>query len=106
MGEHVTEKFTKRLSTSIEGRENNCLVITLLGSAYIDFFSENPHYFQFLFYNSDLTIDLDSDENDDYPPFALFKKTADQVFCDMGLLHCSPIKRFIMLETGVLFKKM
>lgn len=101
MGEYVTEKFTKKLAASMEGQQNNCIAVTLLGNAYIDFFSENPHYFQFLFYNSNLTIDLDSDENDDYPPFALFKKTAYQMFCDMGLAKDTYLNNLLALWSMV-----
>lgn len=85
MGEYVTEKFMEKLSASIEGQKDSRIAVSLLGNAYISFFSENPHYFQFLFYHSSITIDLDSDGNDDYPPFTFFKKTAYQMFDDMGL---------------------
>lgn len=101
MGEYVTEKFTKKLSTSIEGETDNCIAITLLGNAYIDFFRENPHYFQFLFYNSNLRIDLDSDENEDYPPFALFKQTAFLMFSDMGLARETYLNNLLALWSMV-----
>ncbi len=85
MGEYVTEKFMKKLSASIEGQKDNCMAVSLLGAAYISFFIENPHYFQFLFYHSKLVIDLDCDENNHYPPFGLFKEIAYNAFQDIGL---------------------
>lgn len=58
MGEHVTAQFTDTLRTSIHGKEGTQEAISLLGQAYIDFFVDHPQYFQFLFYHSDITIDL------------------------------------------------
>ena len=85
MGEHVTEHFMEKLHAAINGREEHPDAIEFLGKAYIDFFIENPQYFQFLFYHSGLTIDLDHENPDDYPPFALFRATAYQLFRDTHL---------------------
>lgn len=85
MGEHVTEQFMEKLQASINGRKDSPEAISLLGQAYIDFFIENPQYFQFLFYHSGLTIHLDDENSDDYPPFALFRRTAYQIFRSRGL---------------------
>lgn len=85
MGIYVTEKFMEQLSAAIEGINNSHIAVRLLGNAYISFFSENPHYFQFLFYHSNVSINLNNNERDDYPPFALFKKTAYQMFRDKKL---------------------
>ena len=80
MSNHVTEHFMEKLSASISGREDSSDAIILLGDAYIDFFTENPHYFQFLFYHSGIKIDLDQESPDDYPPFTLFRTTAYRLF--------------------------
>ena len=85
MGTHVTERFMEKLRASINGQENSSKAVSLLGRAYISFFTENPQYFQFLFYNSGIRINLDSDNADNYPPFRLFKATAYQMFCKIGL---------------------
>lgn len=85
MGEHVTEKFMERLHASIAGKENTPEAISLLGQAYIGFFIENPQYFQFIFNHSGITIDLDNENSNDYPPFKLFRKTAYQMFHNKGL---------------------
>ncbi len=85
MGRHVTEQFTENLRASIRGKEESPEAITLLGRAYISFFMENPQYFQFLFYHSGLTINLDNDCTDDYPPFVVFKETAYRLFRRAGL---------------------
>lgn len=85
MGEYVTQKFMEKLRKSIQGQEDNRAAVTLLGNAYISFFNENPHYFQFLFYRSGITIDLDCGAENDYQPFAFFKEAAYRMFDDMGL---------------------
>lgn len=80
IGKHITEQFMDKLRASIYGREANQEAIIILGEAYIDFFIGNPQYFQFLFYHSGITIDLDNENSDDYPPFSLFRKVAYQSF--------------------------
>lgn len=80
IGEHITERFMDKLHAAIRGREDSPDAILYLGKAYIDFFSENPEYFQFLFYHSGLTINLDHETSEDYPPFALFRATACKLF--------------------------
>ncbi|MBW4082016.1 TetR/AcrR family transcriptional regulator [Paenibacillus sp. S150] len=85
MGVHVTEQFMDSLRTSIQGKEGSHEAISQLGQAYIDFFIEHPQYFQFLFYHSGIIIDLDNYNSDNYPPFALFRTTAYQIFRNSGL---------------------
>lgn len=85
MGDHVTKQFMDKLNTSIEGNEDSKEAISLLGQAYIDFFIKNPHYFSFIFYNSGITIDLNKESSNDYPPFALFRATAYKMFRRLNL---------------------
>lgn len=85
MGEHVTEQFLHKLRSSIQDKENSPEAVSLLGRAYIDFFVEHPHYYQFLFYSSGMTIDLDQEHPEDNPPFALFRSTAKAMFRRAGL---------------------
>ena len=42
-----------------------------LGKSYVLFFCENPLYYRFLF-------SIDNIDIDDYPPFGLFKSTAEK----------------------------
>ena len=85
MSEHVAVQFTETLNAVIEGREIEESVITELGKAYIAFFIKHPNYFQFLFYQSGLKIDLDDEKSSDYPPFVLFRNKAYQVFQKLNL---------------------
>lgn len=85
MGDYVTDKFSEVLRDSILGHEDSPDAISLLGQAYISFFTQNPQYFQFLFYHSGVTIDLDNNDVEDYPPFAIFRSTSYQMFHSLGL---------------------
>ena len=85
MSEHVATRFVQMLQAAIEGRENQIDVITSIGKAYITFFMEHPNYFQFLFYSSGMTIDLDDEHSGNYPPFALFRDAAYRSFQKAGL---------------------
>lgn len=85
MGEYVSLKFSEKLRNSILGHENSPEAVSLLGQAYISFFADNPQYFQFLFYHSGVIIDLDSNNEDDYPPFAIFRSAGYEMFRSLGL---------------------
>lgn len=85
ISEYVTKQFMDKLHASADGKENGHNAVLAIGQAYIDFFIENPQYFQFLFYHSGLNINLDKESPDDYPPFALFRTTAYKMFDQMGL---------------------
>lgn len=85
MGEHVTEQFMNKLHSSIEGIEDSIEVVSLLGQSYIDFFIKNPQYFLFIFYHSGITIDLNKENSNDYPPFALLRTTAYKMFFKLNL---------------------
>ncbi len=101
MGEHVTQKFMDKLHSAIAHAPNSRTAITLLGKAYIEFFEENPLYFQFLFYYSRVTIDLDQEGPDDYPPFALFRTTVYDEFRQQGLPEEEYCPRLIFLWSCV-----
>lgn len=79
MGEHVTQQFTQQLQSSMEGYENSPGATMRLGRAYIQFFIDHPQYFQFLFYVSPITVDVDRSTPDEYPPFALFRTATLQM---------------------------
>ncbi|MDF2937372.1 MAG: hypothetical protein K0Q90_2745 [Paenibacillaceae bacterium] len=85
MGDYVTGQFMHKLHSAVQGKDEHPGQLAFLGKAYIDFFVEHPHYFQFLFYYSGLSIDLDRAQPEDYPPFALFRTTAFRMFHKWGL---------------------
>jgi AcrR family transcriptional regulator len=85
MGEYVTEQFMNSLHSAVAGKEEDPGALAFIGQAYIDFFVKHPHYFQFQYHYSGLTFDLDKEQPDDYPPFALFRSTAFRMFRKWGL---------------------
>lgn len=101
MGKHVTEQFTERLHAAIHGHEGTPDAIDLLGKAYISFFVENPQYFQFLFYHSGLTIDLDHESANNFPPFVLFRATAYQFFRSKNMPESEYSEKLIALWSTV-----
>ncbi|WP_058300245.1 TetR/AcrR family transcriptional regulator [Gorillibacterium timonense] len=103
MSEHVTERFTDKLRASIQGAEDSLQAISSLGKAYIAFFEENPAYFPFLYYHSSISIDLEGKQEADdlYPPFAVFKATANQVFRSMNLKEEDDTKALLALWSMV-----
>lgn len=101
MGDYVTEQFMDKLLASINGREDEPEALSLLGMAYIEFFIENPQYFQFLFYYSGLTVDLDNENSEDYPPFALFRTTANKMLHGLNLTKQENSKNLIALWATV-----
>jgi len=76
MQKHITDEFSKLLETTIAqyGKEPNAL--EHLGKAYVVFFMDNPHYFSFLFTQSNVRIDLSSsaDSRSNYKPFEIYKE--------------------------------
>jgi len=76
MQNHITDEFSKLLETTISeyGKEPNAL--EYLGKAYVIFFMDNPHYFSFLFTQSNVRIDLSScaDSGNNYKPFEIYKE--------------------------------
>ena len=101
MSEHVTEQFMDRLRSDAKGQEAGTDLIRLLGRTYITFFSEHPNYFQFLFYNSDVIIDLDGESADGYPPFTLFRDTVYAVLDGSVMPHSAKKQILVALLAQV-----
>jgi len=83
MQNYITDEFSGLLENTIteHGKEPNAL--EYLGKAYVFFFMDNPHYFSFLFTQSDVRIDLSSnaDSGYKYRPFEIYRQVA------LGLLE-------------------
>ena len=74
---YITERFYSSLIEITDNCSNPSRILLELGKSYVLFFYENPLYYQILFSIGDIDID-------DYPPFRLFKTTAEKVL--KGLL--------------------
>ena len=91
MQNHVTAQFSELLEETITRHGNEPDALGHLGQAYVRFFLDNPHYFTFLFSQSNLRLDLsiDSDSTNGYRPYEIYKELV------LGLLEKSgyPVER-------------
>jgi AcrR family transcriptional regulator len=86
MRDYVTAQFTNVLEQTVQLHKTQPDMITHLGRSYVEFFAQSPHYFVFLFYRMDATIDLDHLEfSENYPPFELFKTITFTILNRLGL---------------------
>jgi AcrR family transcriptional regulator len=88
MKNYVIEQFTEELISSIkdENRDNPYTLIKM-GKSYVMFFLKNPQYYEFLFSQSRLSINLnmDNDEKSNFPPFELLKELHFRILRGQGL---------------------
>lgn len=75
MQQHITDQFSKTLEMTIKQSENDTELLKLMGKAYVSFFIENPHYFSFIYSQTNLKIDLTTSisDEDNYMPFVIYK---------------------------------
>jgi len=75
---HITDEFSQTLQSAIALYGDKPDVLGYLGKAYVIFFVENPHYFSFLYTQSNMQIDLTftKDGEQNYAPFEVFKELA------------------------------
>ena len=78
MQSYITAEFSKTLEDTIATQGDSPDVLAYLGKAYVVFFIDNPHYFSFLYTQSNMQIDLSfsEDANQNYAPFETFKGLA------------------------------
>ena len=86
---YVIQKFMDTLNHVITHHDNKSDVMVDLGIAYVDFFAENPQYFQFIFSQGEFDLQISfSDEaisHSEFPPFELFQQTAKHCMQIAGL---------------------
>ncbi|KUG02753.1 transcriptional regulator, tetr family [hydrocarbon metagenome] len=88
MQNYVTDQFTAELKKSIKGEDlDSPTAIIKLGKSYVMFFIRNPQYFEFLFSQSfvRVNLNLNDDGSNNYPPFELLRKTTFRVLGKMGM---------------------
>ncbi len=102
MQNHVTEKFVavcNEIQTEYATSEK---LILKLGRKYVEFFSENPNYYTFLFSQNHFQIDLTRNfmETNSYAPFQMFKENCLLVLREAGA-SLEESRRVIMGAWGV-----
>ncbi len=72
----ITDQFSELLENTIEKNDNVAEILKDMGIAYVSFFVENPAYFQFLYAQSHIKIDLSMSipDSQNYKPFIIYKK--------------------------------
>ena len=97
MGEHVTGLLMADLRLAVTDKDPSCPKIPLLGHAYINFFMEHPRYYRFLFDYADVTIDLDGENERNFPPFQLFRGAVYDMFRSLGVPRAEYVKNLTAL---------
>lgn len=69
----ITDRFSKLLEDTIQKNHNISEILKDMGVTYISFFVENPAYFQFLYSQSNIKIDLSLSISDkeNYKPYII-----------------------------------
>lgn len=81
---YVMDSFMDSLALCASECGDDTQILSELGVCYVMFFYHNPLYFDFLFSRKNIRIRLSSDNND-IPPFELFRKTAEKVLGEIGI---------------------
>ena len=81
---YIMESFMDSLVVCVNECKDEMQILSELGVCYVMFFYHNPLYFDFLFSRKNIRIRLSSDNNDN-PPFELFRKTAEKVLGEMDI---------------------
>lgn len=73
---HITEQLTEILESTIVQYKGKPEFLLEFGRTYISFFINKPQYFTFLFQQGNIFIDLDIDSQteNNYKPFAIYKE--------------------------------
>ncbi len=73
---HITKKFTEVLEDTVSQYSGTPAFLLEFGKAYISFFISHPQYFNFLFRqgNIQINLDLEGDNASDYQPFLIYKQ--------------------------------
>jgi AcrR family transcriptional regulator len=89
MRAYATEKFTQALLEAKETvqDENDPRILIEMGKRYVQFFLKNPQYFNFIFSQMWMRIDLDitNDSPANFPPYMLLKTHALRIFRAQGI---------------------
>lgn len=88
MKEYVIEQFTEDLNNSIKDEDlTNPYTLVKMGKSYVMFFIKNPQYYEFLFSQSCIRLDLNMDNGgkSNFPPFELLKEMHFKLLRQCGL---------------------
>lgn len=78
---YITDKFSQLLEITIKNNTDITEILKDMGITYVSFFVENPAYFQFLYAQSNIKIDLSMAIPDDknYKPYIIYKNIVSRL---------------------------
>lgn len=81
MQQHITDQFSQMLDEVILNCENTSELLKNMGVAYILFFINNPHYFSFIYSQSNAKIDLTFPglDTENFRPFVIYKTVVSKL---------------------------
>ena len=81
MQRFITDRFSRLLEDTIQKNNNPAEVLKDMGVTYVSFFVENPSYFQFLYSQSNIKIDLSltMQDNENYKPYVIYKNVVSRL---------------------------
>lgn len=83
MKSYVTKKLYDRLLEASLSRSGPSCILEM-GKAYIEFALRQPDYFNFLFNQADIQIDLSMNSQGHFSPFSLFRDKSYEVYRALG----------------------
>ena len=100
MKNYVTIKFTEELNKSIMGEDlDDPYTLVKMGKCYVMFFIQNPQYYEFLFSQPCIKVDLNMEKGatGNFPPFELLKELNFRILRHSGLTE-EEIKNVVMMS--------
>lgn len=81
MQQHITDQFSQMLDEVISSCEKPNDLLKKMGVAYVSFFIDNPHYYSFIYSQSNVKIDLTLSGSDieNFRPFEIYKSAISKV---------------------------
>lgn len=78
---HITDQFSQMLDGAILSCKKPKDLLRDMGVAYVSFFIDNPHYYSFIYSQSNVKIDLTLSDSDieNFRPFEIYKSTISKV---------------------------
>jgi AcrR family transcriptional regulator len=89
MRDYVIDQFMKVLENTVRlyQNQNDPILLIQIGKSYVLFFIKNPQYFSFIFSQQcmEVSLSLDDDGTNNFPPFQLLKTLAIPILGGLGM---------------------
>ncbi|OUO74654.1 TetR family transcriptional regulator [Blautia sp. An249] len=84
---HITKKFTEVLENTVSQYRGTPMFLLEFGKVYVSFFIRHPQYFNFLFQqgNIQINLDIEKDNESDYQPYLIYKQQILKLLADANM---------------------